>query len=95
MKKPLSRLLAEARGSVPEADTPALPPGFATRVVACWQAGGEDRVSSLVRIWTRTCIAGACLALGVATVIHFQAARNIRASAANAWVLMAVETDSR
>jgi hypothetical protein len=95
MKKPLSQLLDEARGAAPEAAAPPLPAGFAARVVARWQAGqsADEGIATLVRIWTRTCLAGACLALLSATFIHFKTTRNARASAASAWVLIAAETE--
>lgn len=95
MKLPLSQLLTESRGAAQAATTPALPAGFATRVVSRWQAGvgADDAAASLIRIWTRTCLAGACLALCAATFIHFQTIRHARASAANAWILLAEESD--
>lgn len=95
MKMPLSQMLTESRGAAQGATAPAIPSGFATRVVARWQAGvgAHDAAATLIRVWTRTCLAGACLALFSAAFIHFQTIRHARASAASAWVLLADETD--
>lgn len=93
MKKPLDHLLREARGPAPVPPLVDLPHGFATRVVARWQADRKMERDSGAgpRIWTQTCLIGAFLTFSLATVVHFQTKQKTRDHAAEAWALIDYE----